>query len=738
MHDRWGPRGSRRSDSDKRVRSCSSRSGWRRVMLGALGGALCSILFLPQAAQAQSVVGVELEVGFDNRFAPGQWTPVSVVVESSQAVSGTLEVSHTQPDGSDSLYMLDIEVPGGGRKEFHLVIPGPPEQRRVNAQVVDGDDVLGSATVSPLELQESALVGVIGDAAELDPFTAEPSLTEMIPVPLTSGQLSLGAPALSSLAYVVASPDDLDGLVPGERDALADWVATGGRIFVVAEDPERVEWPGEAAEVGWNAGRVVEADVTLAGGRVGLMRAGIGEVMVGAGSMSALDRDVLETVLRPPPLIHSAGSQEFFNDFGPGTSADAELMNKMKGSGGSLRLSWFVAFLIAYLLLVGPVNYFVLKRRGRKELLWVTVPVLALVFSGVAYGLARGSRGDTEAATAGVVFATSTGQEGRAVAIVSSGTGGDRTFTFPTKAAVAPGFLPFFGSNQNGSTRLTPEGAEVTVQTAPFSMHFARGALDRFDGFIRAEVQPDGDDLRYRVVNETPHDLRDVTLVLGSVPTDIGDLAAGESATAATDPEVGGNRQRFRILVGGLRNALLSEARSLLGPSQFSAPLVVGFVDDYETGIALDGAGPGKAESFMVASPVQIGVKRSGGQVAATAGRVHVVSTDGYMTQYNPGSVSLEGFQDAVFSYQPPAGIDNDRITGGRVMFSSGGPRQDLERYDWAAERWVPIDGDPGRNIAADLPASAFSSAGEAYFRLRANRHGFTEIIRFEVEPVIG
>lgn len=731
MNDEWGPRGSHRSDSGRRVQSCGSRSGSQRVLVGVFTLVLSILLTAPAHAQARVDVG--LEVGFDNRYAPGQWTPVSAVVDSPQAISGTLEITHDQPDGSDSLFTMDIEVAGGGRKEFHLVIPGPPGQRRVNAQVVSDDEVIGSATATPLVLQETALIGVLGDASQVDPFTAEPSLTEMIPVPVTTGHLNLGAPALSALSYVIASSDDLDGLVPEQRDALDDWIATGGRMVVLAEDPAAVRWPDAAQGLAWSGGRASDADISLAGDRIGVVRSGLGEVMVTRGRLSSIHRDVIETALRPPPAVYSAGSQEFFNDFGPGTSADVELMNRVRARGGNLRLSWFVGFLVVYLVLVGPINYFVLKRRGTKELLWVTVPVLALLFSGVAYGLARGSRGGTQAATAGVVFATESGQEGRAVAIVSSGTGGDRTFGFPTKAAVAPTFLPFFGSSQNGSTRLTPEGAAVTVQTAPFGMHFARGTLDRFDGFIEAQVQPKGTDLRYEVMNRTPYELSDVNLVFNSQAIEVDDLEPGGSITGRFD-DVRARRGRFRLLGGGLRNALLSEIRAMLGPTYFSAPLVVGMLDDYDLGIRLDGRPAGEGR-FMVAAPVAT-LPATGDPTPA--GSVDVVSTDGHMTQYGPGTLTLEGFQEAVFGYRPAAGSGGGSITGGTVTFQAGGSRQEIERYDWSSERWVSM-GRAGRGrLVEELPAETFSSSGEAYFRLRANRHGYTEILRFEVEPVIG
>jgi hypothetical protein len=44
-----------------------------------------------------------------------------------------------------------------------------------------------------------------------------------------------------------------------------------------------------------------------------------------------------------------------------------------------------VLFLFVYVIVVGPVNYLWVKRRNRRELTWVTVPVLVLIFSTTAY-----------------------------------------------------------------------------------------------------------------------------------------------------------------------------------------------------------------------------------------------------------------------------------------------------------------------------------------------------------------
>jgi len=52
-------------------------------------------------------------------------------------------------------------------------------------------------------------------------------------------------------------------------------------------------------------------------------------------------------------------------------------------------------WLLIYILLVGPATYFLLKKAKRWEWAWATIPLLALIFTGAAYGIGRSGR-DTE------------------------------------------------------------------------------------------------------------------------------------------------------------------------------------------------------------------------------------------------------------------------------------------------------------------------------------------------------
>ncbi|MDD4503359.1 MAG: hypothetical protein PHS15_00865, partial [Clostridiaceae bacterium] len=56
------------------------------------------------------------------------------------------------------------------------------------------------------------------------------------------------------------------------------------------------------------------------------------------------------------------------------------------------KTSHMVFLYAAYILLVAPISYFILKRRDKRELMWLTVPVLSIVFSGVVYVSGAGTR----------------------------------------------------------------------------------------------------------------------------------------------------------------------------------------------------------------------------------------------------------------------------------------------------------------------------------------------------------
>ncbi len=89
-----------------------------------------------------------------------------------------------------------------------------------------------------------------------------------------------------------------------------------------------------------------------------------------------------------PRLVRIPGWADGFQNWDLALEAAKSL------TGLSLPLSWMVCgFLGLYVIILGPVNLFFLNKLRRRELAWVTIPVLVVVFSGIAFILGSQLRG---------------------------------------------------------------------------------------------------------------------------------------------------------------------------------------------------------------------------------------------------------------------------------------------------------------------------------------------------------
>ena len=78
-----------------------------------------------------------------------------------------------------------------------------------------------------------------------------------------------------------------------------------------------------------------------------------------------------------------------------------------------------LGFMLCYTVLIGPINYVILRKMDRRELAWVTIPILILGFTGCAYVTGfqvRGGRAILH--RLGVVYVPAGGQVGRCMEVV--------------------------------------------------------------------------------------------------------------------------------------------------------------------------------------------------------------------------------------------------------------------------------------------------------------------------------
>ncbi len=202
-----------------------------------------------------------------------------------------------------------------------------------------------------------------------------------------------------------------------------------------------------------------------------------------------------------------------------------------------------IALLGAYILLVGPVNYLVLKRLDRREWAWITMPVLILVFAVGAYAFGSLLRGSDVLVNQVAIVRGATGTTDGAAQVyvgVFSPSRGTYQVQIPGGALLsAPISGDVFGGDGNGSALDILQGDPARVRDLAVSF----GSLRAIRAETPAKVPLVESDLHVvdgrltgTIKNASEVTLEQPAVVLGSTVVTLDDLPAG--ATAKVDQPI--------------------------------------------------------------------------------------------------------------------------------------------------------------------------------------------------------
>jgi hypothetical protein len=202
--------------------------------------------------------------------------------------------------------------------------------------------------------------------------------------------------------------------------------------------------------------------------------------------------------------------------------------------GIQLPSAWLVGgFLLVYLLLLGPVNYLVLRALKRVELAWVTIPGLIVVFVIGSYVLGVASKGSALRLVEASVVRT---YADAPLASVDSFVG----LLSPTRQSYDLAFdgdVPLTELNPSGwgfdanIPATIAQGRPTQVRNLQVDTWALRGFLAEstvaYANPFTATLRFDNGRLVGRLTNRGPGALRDVGVVWGGAAQRVGDLGAG-------------------------------------------------------------------------------------------------------------------------------------------------------------------------------------------------------------------
>ena len=425
------------------MEGCGRRSVLK-VVVALAAAAIAISTSTASSLAADSPLAINVQFGYHNNSVKlGQWMPVSVdLTNNGPDFQGMLEVQASNTTGGppvgSAVYQAPVSLAAGATKHFRTYVaedfPGPVTVRVTQ----NGHEVLSRQASSSTTIN-GLMIGILEDQpSTLDSLGAlRPGGTQPLMVPLAGADLSDSAPVLRAFDVIGIDNFATDTLTAGQKTALNDYLMQGGALLLgtggawhktlaglsPAMVPMQVNGSTVLASVGALGGaQAVEiATGTLnAGASAWLAERGqplLVEVPVGKGMVMMATFDwaqdsiaawqgfnaVLRQVLVRETygnLSNPASTGQTMGKFGGGTNVSIATkggaLAQALGNLPALDLpAWWLigALVFVYVLLVGPVNYFVLRAVGRRALAWITVPAIALVASAGAYGTGVATKG---------------------------------------------------------------------------------------------------------------------------------------------------------------------------------------------------------------------------------------------------------------------------------------------------------------------------------------------------------
>lgn len=491
------------------------------ALLGVVGSGTTAQPALAQPAMGQ--LGMQLVLGYDGIARVAGWTPATVSFRADRPVSGRVEVTSSGLQG-DQTVTQPLEVAAGAPVVVRMVVP----PGRVSARVVSDGEV--ADRVAERSVDRPGLVLGVLDAVAVD----GPSV-EILPLAVSGRWVGVDQAwtdvphGLASLDALVLPPGAWGELDEAARTRVWSEVTLGGMTLVTTDPVDAALLP-RALDL---ADPPVDGHLVSAGrgGPAGgpppaalTAPAGLGRVaLVPGGPDVVRDGDVWAAVTGPRGVVDPIVD---FETYDTQAFAAQQLFVAASGIDVVAGIPYLGAFLLAYLLVVGPLNLVLLRRWGRPDLAWVTVPAVALLFAAVPLVATRSGPADAPLTGQTLTWwVEGAGQERLALAWQPTRTG-------PVRAVLdGEGWTALAWGDSRGATVL---GAQVAVEGEARVGEIAGLLASRPVASappLQVQARLDGADVVVDVVNDAAVAVRDLTVVVGNQAEQVGDLAAGQRLT---------------------------------------------------------------------------------------------------------------------------------------------------------------------------------------------------------------
>jgi hypothetical protein len=414
------------------------------------------------------------------------------------------------------------------------------------------------------------------------------------------------------------------------------------------------------------------------------------------------------------------------------------------------------ALVVLYVLLVGPVNYLVLGAMRRRALAWVTVPLIAVIAAGGAYGAGVFTKGRSVQANQVTIVhlqrgwdrayqETFTGVMAPTRGDYQAAINGSRLVISPIVSNGAYDMSTFGPGSRSGSLRIDVDNNSVTLpgMTAFVLSGFATESITAAPQ-LTAQLKLVNGKLTGTIENHSNLAFTDAVLIVGDNFQTFGELKPGATTTISLDVKATNQfgQPVYTRIYGNAFNgpqpsqptdtqredyaktqilSLLPTGGNFKGISLSSTPLLVAWTHQSFQDVTVNGNHPRSTAETAVALSLPLDQIGTGSLPAGmVSGRIVDVVGD-TQGQGPPGMLLLaSGSVTYEFSPSLAAGRHLTSATlnafnpyGGKVMPAPGGGNTTAttqsEVWDWSRSAWSEVAYQD--NGATNLPDSAVNPA---------------------------
>lgn len=199
---------------------------------------LLALALLAVTSSLGAAPGPELRavIGWEGWVSPGEATPLRVDVRTASPIEGTLvvEVPSGIRGGLPVSHVLPLRLPAGGRQQAHLdvVVHDPRRAIVIAARDARAERARQEVRVGVARVVDGVVAALTREPAGLEFLTGMEGKRR--PAYITEAELPVRWQAYDAVDLLVLRDLESRVVLPAQERALAEWIAQGGRLLVVA------------------------------------------------------------------------------------------------------------------------------------------------------------------------------------------------------------------------------------------------------------------------------------------------------------------------------------------------------------------------------------------------------------------------------------------------------------------------------------------------------------------------